>query len=416
MSRHNRVLTIALSATLLALPGCRDVTSPLPDSHQERDPAQFAFGGPELFPRDLGTLGGTWSIPTDINDLGTVVGRSETSDGLTRAFRWSNHAGMTDLGVLAGDWWSAAVAITNDGRIYGVSGGGSAGEEYTTVVVWTAAGEIHPLTIPLLPGATVNIPTDANALGQVVGWSDVGPGRAWIWSEPDGIYDIGTGTNMNGAYPFAVTDIGLVVGQGSFFGSELHAFKWRMSLGMIDLGVGEQAAAYDADNRGKIVGSAKSSRGGNPIRPRTWTRLGFTGTLPAPDGGEGEIHAMNILGDGVGWVSTSLGGTPQAAVWWHPMGAGARPIGPPDPAGSFALGINQARLVIGTSPVLTGGATHAVLWSSHPAAPGAADPAARHMRDPGTTRVMPGPAGCLADPGLVSKWLLAECLITSGGR
>ncbi len=45
---------------------------------------------------DLGTLGGSTSRPTDINDLGQVVGQSTTAEGRWHPFLWSD-AVMTDL-------------------------------------------------------------------------------------------------------------------------------------------------------------------------------------------------------------------------------------------------------------------------------------------------------------------------------
>jgi probable HAF family extracellular repeat protein len=68
---------------------------------------------------DLGTLGGRDSAVIGLNDHGTVIGWSETSDGLTRAFRWDGK--MSDLGALPGDTDSFAYAINRHGQIVGTS-------------------------------------------------------------------------------------------------------------------------------------------------------------------------------------------------------------------------------------------------------------------------------------------------------
>jgi len=52
--------------------------------------------------RDLGTLGGTTSAPTGLNDNGDVVGSSTLSDGSTHAFLWTAAEGMEDITALSG--------------------------------------------------------------------------------------------------------------------------------------------------------------------------------------------------------------------------------------------------------------------------------------------------------------------------
>jgi probable HAF family extracellular repeat protein len=51
---------------------------------------------------DLGTLGGTLSDASAINELGQVVGTSTTAAGERRAFLWTASGGMIDLGMLSG--------------------------------------------------------------------------------------------------------------------------------------------------------------------------------------------------------------------------------------------------------------------------------------------------------------------------
>src|SRR5689334_2753028 len=68
---------------------------------------------------DLGTLGGTSSRSTAaaINNVGTIVGWSETPSQISRAFVYSNGS-MRDLGTLAGTS-SAATGINDNDQIVG---------------------------------------------------------------------------------------------------------------------------------------------------------------------------------------------------------------------------------------------------------------------------------------------------------
>src|SRR4029450_13905871 len=141
-------------AAALSLSGCQEGAGP--DNQGEiLNSGQVSLDGPPLFPKDLGTLGRVFTVPSDINNTGTVVGLSERADFAINAFRWTDRTGIVDLGTLPGHGFSEAFAVMDDGRIFGSSASGAL--ETIPAVMWTAAGETHPLDIPLLPGSTFNM-------------------------------------------------------------------------------------------------------------------------------------------------------------------------------------------------------------------------------------------------------------------
>jgi probable HAF family extracellular repeat protein len=67
---------------------------------------------------DLGTLGGSFSVPRDINNNGRVVGVSERADGTQRAFLYAGGI-MSELGPTFGGPNSDAYAINDAGQVAG---------------------------------------------------------------------------------------------------------------------------------------------------------------------------------------------------------------------------------------------------------------------------------------------------------
>jgi probable HAF family extracellular repeat protein len=87
---------------------------------------------------DLGTLGGTPSYASAVNDAGQVVGTSYIPSRAFHAFSWTQADGMVDLGTLGGNS-SQAYAENANGEIVGYA--------------YTAHNAMHATLWPVAPGA-----------------------------------------------------------------------------------------------------------------------------------------------------------------------------------------------------------------------------------------------------------------------
>jgi probable HAF family extracellular repeat protein len=152
---------------------------------------------------DLGTLGGTESHASAVNDYGQVAGRATTPFGVLRAFGYSGGV-MSDLGTLGGDY-SSATGINDQAQIVG--------ESATSANATHAFSFAHGVMTDL--GTLGGNSSSANAInnnGLIVGVSTISYGvqRAFLFAN-GAMYDLGT---LGGDYSTAtaISDNNVIVG------------------------------------------------------------------------------------------------------------------------------------------------------------------------------------------------------------
>jgi probable HAF family extracellular repeat protein len=206
---------------------------------------------------DLGTLaGGVSSTANGINDNDVVVGTSTIGGGNSHAFHWSNGT-MTDAGTSGTGVQSQGAGINNDGHYAGTT---------DTVMDTTRRAFLFAtsmMTIPTLGGT--------NGTGNAINSSDQVAGEAYFagdvirhafrYTPGAGVADLGT---LGGPDSFgnAINDAGHVVGGSDTANGEFHACIAKAET-MVDLGVlsGTVSEAFGINNSGQIVGQTDANNG-----------------------------------------------------------------------------------------------------------------------------------------------------------
>jgi len=134
--------------------------------------------------RDLGTLGGTCTTASDMNDRGQIVGGSHLAgDQSGRAFLWDNGA-MHDLGGSLGGSFTGAFALNEAGRAVGFAY--LPGDTTFHATLWKQIGQLTDLGV--LGGDQCSYATSINARMQIVGGSisdctNFVGFRAFLWED-----------------------------------------------------------------------------------------------------------------------------------------------------------------------------------------------------------------------------------------
>jgi probable HAF family extracellular repeat protein len=206
---------------------------------------------------DLGTLGGATSFGYGVNASGQVTGSSTLGGELdeTRAFLWTQAAGMQNLGTLGGPF-SAGHDINDSGHVTG--GLVNTDGEYRAFLY---DGVMHDLGTL---GGTYSYGHRINASGQITGTSMTAEGAFRPFLYDGSMHDLGSlgGTRGNGN---GINSSGQVVGETQLAGDETtHAFLYTASQGMVDLNSlidplfgWELLHATAINDSGQIVGNGR---------------------------------------------------------------------------------------------------------------------------------------------------------------
>jgi len=250
---------------------------------------------------DLGTLGGNISIAYGVNGQGAVAGKSETDDGNMKAFYWDPVSGITEIGL------GKALGINDAGQVVG-----NIHHHNDDAFIWDGVNGLSFLNKGDFLFATANgISGSGKAVGYARKFNDIDGTRAILWDPSAGtLTDIGS---LGGpSYAYGINSIGEVVGK---CGDPSRAFIWSDSNGMKDLGaLNEQPWQYyasDINDNGQVVGYLKTDE--DEYKAFIWD--GETGMRLLSGDGESLAFAINRHGHVVGAKGVIVGLEGEAYLW-----------------------------------------------------------------------------------------------------
>ena len=173
---------------------------------------------------DVGTLGGTVSVPFSMNNLGQVIGNSNLAgDQILHAFVWDRKHGLKDLGTLPGESLAVANWINDEGEIVGNGdffGGGHS-------ILWKNGKMID---LGLLPGDCGSEALVINAKSQIIGNSTPdcsSDGAAVLWENGEAPVNLNTlitpASNVDIVFPVSLNDLGEIAADGILPNGDVHA-------------------------------------------------------------------------------------------------------------------------------------------------------------------------------------------------
>ena len=350
----NRPLFILPAALLAGLSlACRDESPTATGPSAAPAPATASSAAPYTI-KNLGTLGGTNSRASAINNTGETVGWSEIRSGQRHAFLY--RAGvMHDLGALAGGR-SEANAVNDAGTAVGFS---TILSGDVRAVRWQGGVKKNLGTL----GGRNSVATGINDDGVIVGYSQTktGASHAFVWK--NGVMtDIGTlgGTESRAT---GINAAGRVVGTSTTASGERHAFAWKDGK-FQDLGDhGTVSGEATAINSGRIVGFfgvPEDAENSDADSPAFVFSAGVV-TIIQTDKTVSQARGVNADGIVVGFDLDPRDDGFSLDAWVRRTDGTVQYLPELAAGNASAESINRFGTIAGSS-MTAGGAVHAVIW------------------------------------------------------
>ena len=318
--------------------------------------ATIASAAPSYLVTDLGTLGGTQSESTGINNTGQVTGASNiTGDVYFHAFLYSGGT-MSDLGTLVGGNYSQGWGINNSGQMTGTAW--MPGDVLVHAFLYSGGTMSDLGTL----GGDNSQGWSINDFGQVTGNAQIAGGNYHAFLYSDGtMSDLGTLVGGTFSVAHGINNSGQVAGFADISPGVSHAFLYSGGT-MSDLGTmgGTNSVAYSINNSGQMTGESDIT---GDVTYHAFLYSGGTmsdlGTLVGFINSQG--LAINNSGQVVGWAYITINDPPHAFLY---SGGTMYELTSLIPSSSGwvlknAYGINDAGQIVGIGKI--NGTDHAYL-------------------------------------------------------
>jgi probable HAF family extracellular repeat protein len=215
---------------------------------------------------DLGTLGGTFGSPFDLNNEGEVVGASNLRGDVTaHPFLWRGvNSQMQDLGTLGGSF-GIAEGINDAGEVVGIAT--NTNDQALLAFRWKDGAMINLGTVK---GYDCSGASHINSKGQIVGGSfscaigPDGPSHAFLWQN-------GVMTDLNFFVPagsgLTLSDAGFINDQGEIAAAGVLLDGDQRAILLIPCGEGEEGCVDASENADSATVIAPAPKIGGPTKP-----------------------------------------------------------------------------------------------------------------------------------------------------